>query len=315
MSDTLTTTAQVDPAVALFYDRNLIEAARPELVHECCAQFRPIPKKSGNTIKFRRYSNLSVADTPLTEGVTPPGQALAKTDITATISWYGDFVHVTDVVDATVEDPELTVASQKLGFQMGQTRDKIVRDVLAACASSSNATKGSNGNTPTEITRDDIDSVVKTLLSSNAKMTTPAIPAGEGVGTAPVRRAYWGIADTDLVDDLEAVEGFKSISEYASQSGTAEAEWGATGNVRWLLTSEGYVTEDTPAVYRLPILGRDAYGVTELTDASANNIIKPFGSGGSADPLNQRASSGWKMGFVARILNDNFMHVLKVTHS
>ncbi len=315
MSDTLTTTVQVDPAISLYYDRALLEAARAELVHEGLAQKRPIPAKSGNTIKFRRYANLSPADTPLTEGVTPPGQALSKTDITASISWYGDFVHVTDVVDITGQDAELTVASQKLGYQMGQTRDKIVRDVMVSCASVSNASHGSNGHTPTEITKADIDAVVKTLLSANAKMTTPAVPAGGGQGTVPIRRAYWGIADTDLVDDLEKVTGFTAASEYGDSGASVDAEWGATGNVRWLVTSEGYVSSDTPAVYSLPILGRDAYGVTELTEAAASNIIKPFGSAGTADPLNQRASSGWKMAFVARILNDNFMHVLKVTHS
>jgi len=37
------------------------------------------------------------------------------------------------------------------------------------------------------------------------------------------------------------------------------------------------------------------------------NIIKPLGSAGTADPLNQRATSGWKATFVAKILNNAFM--------
>jgi len=36
---------------------------------------------------------------------------------------------------------------------------------------------------------------------------------------------------------------------------------------------------------------------------------------GTSDPLNQRATSGWKSMFVSRILNDNFMHILVVTRS
>jgi len=43
--------------------------------------------------------------------------------------------------------------------------------------------------------------------------------------------------------------------------------------------------------------------------------VKAFGSGGTSDPLNQRATAGWKMAFVARILNDNFIQLLQVTHS
>jgi len=40
------------------------------------------------------------------------------------------------------------------------------------------------------------------------------------------------------------------------------------------------------------------------------NIVKAFGSGGTSDPLDQRATSGWKASFVGRILNDAFMHLL-----
>ncbi|ACL05658.1 MULTISPECIES: N4-gp56 family major capsid protein [Desulfatibacillum] len=314
MPDNLTTTTQVDPAVSLFYDKVLLDAAKPELVHELFAQNRPLPQKSGNTIKFRRYSNLSTAVTPLTEGITPPGQKLSKTDLSASISWYGDFVHITDVVDQTVEDEEWTIAGEKLGFQAGQTRDEIVRDIIASCASATDASKGSNGSTPTEVTKGDIDGIVKILLGYNAKMIAPRVDAGQGVGTSPVRRAYWGIMHTDLVDDLENVDGFKSTVEYGSQDSVMDAEWGATGNVRWLMTSEAYKVSGSPDQYYLPIMAKDGLGVSDL-EGSLKNVRKGFGAGGSDDPLDQRATSGWKMAFVARILNDEFIHILKATHS
>jgi len=329
MADNLTTSSVIDPAVRIFYDRTLLQAATAELVHERWAQKRPIPKKSGDTVKFRRYSNLTVATTPLSEGVTPPGQQLAKTDLTARVSQYGDFVHITDVVDMTIEDPEMTVAAEKLGYQMGQTRDVIIRDILAACASSTNASGGSNGGTPTEITISDIDGVVKSLLGGNAKMMTAAIGASSGTGTSPVRPAFRGVFDSAIVDDLEDVSGFVPTSAYPSNQGLESGEWGVTKNVRWVMTTEGYTT-GSPVQYYLPIIGKEAYGVTDLGEAMdlpkymsgestnkqpAGLIVKPFGSGGTSDPLNQRATAGWKMFFVARILNDAFMHILKVTHS
>lgn len=36
-------------------------------------------------------------------------------------------------------------------------------------------------------------------------------------------------------------------------------------------------------------------------------ITKPLGSAGTADPLDQRATQGWKMNHVAVILNNAFM--------
>lgn len=315
----LTTTTEVDPAVAIFYDRVLLEVALPELVHDKFAQRRPIPKKHGDQLKFRRYSSLTVATTPLSEGITPPGEKLAKTDMTVMVKQYGHYVHVSDWVDLTVEDPVLTVAAERLGENLGETVDELIRDILAACASATDATGGDNADTPTELTKADIDGVVKTLLGNRAKMIRPVIPAAQGQGTSPVRASYFAITDTDIVDDLEAVSGFKACAEYPRQTGILDAEWGSTGNVRWLLTDKGYVDTGTSQLsadeYYCMIFGKNAYGITEIEGGAARNIVKAYGSGGTSDPLNQRATSGWKLTHACRILNDNFMHILKCTHS
>lgn len=312
MTDTLTTTTQVDPAVATFYDRVLLKAATARLVHLKFAQHARLDKKSGNTYKWRRYANLTVATTPLPEGQDPPGQQLSKTDLTAQISWYGDYVHITDEVDMTVEDPVLTIAADKLGEQENRTFDTLMRDILAACASATNASGGSNGNTPTEVTRADIDTVVQTLLGNDAEFIKEVVTAGTGVGTTPVRQAFFGIINTAIIDDLEDCTGFKSTSEYPSQKDVQPEEWGATGNVRWLYSSIAHASSDATTQYFLPIIGRDAYGDVELA-GSTKNIVKGFGTGGTSDPLERKATSAWKSAWAARILNDNFMHLLKVT--
>ena len=310
-----TTTTQVDPAVATWYDRVLLTRAVPELTYERFAQVRNLARKHGNTIKFRRYTNLTPATTALTEGTTPSGSQLAKTDITATIAHYGDFVEITDVIDLTVEDAVLTETAELLGQQMGETRDALISAVLFAGASKTDAAGGANGNTPTEMTKADIDGVVQTLVGNNAKMFTPIIPGNTKVGTSPVRAAFWGIMHTDLLDDLEAVSSFKPVSEYPDSDVAVSGEWGSTGNVRWVVSSiAAKNTTPNPDEYSCMIIGRDAYAVTDIMGA-ASNIVKDFGSAGTADPLNQRATSGWKMSHVSKILNDNFMHSLEVTHS
>jgi len=318
--DNLTTTTQVDSGIEVYYDRVLLKNARPKLVHTKFAQKKTLPKGNNKTIKFRRYAALSTATTQLAEGVTPSGQRLSKTDLLATVAQYGDFVHITDVVDMTNADPVLTVAAQELGDQMGRTIDEIVRDILVACSSSTTASNGTG--TATKLNKTDIDAVVQILLNNDASMITELIKAGTGQGTSPVRPSFWGILNTALIDDLEAVSGFKSTANYPAQSNVDEAEWGSTGNVRWLASSVAH-SGGTPidpfdgsgTYYYLPILGKNAYGMVDLEAGNAKNIVKSFGSGGTSDPLNQRATSGWKTMFTARILNDNFMHVLKVTHS
>jgi len=60
-------------------------------------------------------------------------------------------------------------------------------------------------------------------------------------------------------------------------------------------------------VYSTMILGANAYGVTEITGGGLQHIIKQLGSAGTADPLNQRATVGWKATKTAERLVEAFM--------
>lgn len=61
------------------------------------------------------------------------------------------------------------------------------------------------------------------------------------------------------------------------------------------------------SVYSTLILGANAYGVTELENGGLEHIVKQLGSAGTADPLNQRASVGWKATKTAERLVENYM--------
>jgi N4-gp56 family major capsid protein len=53
------------------------------------------------------------------------------------------------------------------------------------------------------------------------------------------------------------------------------------------------------------IIGRDAYGVVDVDGSSKPEmIVKPHGSSGASDPLNQRATSAWKAMLAAKRLNE-----------
>ena len=84
-------------------------------------------------------------------------------------------------------------------------------------------------------------------------------------------------------------------------------------NVRWLLNTNGYNNGAAPAVFSNFILGQEAYGVVRLGAKEAEFIVKPLGASGTADPLNQRGTVGYKYPFVTRILNDNWITRLTAT--
>lgn len=68
-------------------------------------------------------------------------------------------------------------------------------------------------------------------------------------------------------------------------------------------------------VYSTLILGDDAYGVTEVSGGGLQHIVKQLGSGGTDDPLNQRATCGWKATKTAEILVPQYMVRIETTAS
>ena len=102
----------------------------------------------------------------------------------------------------------LNEAAQRLGVSLRQTEDQLMRDMLASTSSFVNCVNGSNGDNPTEITRADVDQVVKKLRGNNAYSFLSGIDGENRFGTAPVRDAYFGLGHTDLIGQLDNVQGF-----------------------------------------------------------------------------------------------------------
>ena len=125
------TTGTMSVEMKTFYEKRLIDQAEPRLVHDQFADYYPVPQNGGKTIEFRKYDSLPKASTPLTEGVTPNGQALNVTSITSDLHQYGGWTPLTDVLQMTAIDNNVVQATRVLASQAGRTMDSITRDVLA----------------------------------------------------------------------------------------------------------------------------------------------------------------------------------------
>jgi N4-gp56 family major capsid protein len=68
-------------------------------------------------------------------------------------------------------------------------------------------------------------------------------------------------------------------------------------------------------VYATLFLGRDAYLVSRFSTQNVRTIIKPIGTAGPLDPLDQFGSIGWKASVVAGILNQNALVMVQHTSS
>ncbi len=313
-----TTMTQVPAGIQAFYDKNLLMRSVAYFVHDKFGQARSLPTKSSETIKFRRYSNLAAATTPLTEGVTPSGSQLAVTDITAAVVQYGDFVTLTDKIAMHVEDNVVMEATDILGDQAGLTLDTVWRDAVIPNLANTTILTAAGAST-TEgalvaadvITAKALDVSILALKKSLAKKFTNIITGSTAVGTSPVRAAYMSIVHPDVVYDLESVAGYKNVADYASQGDIQEGEVGSYRDIRFIETTQAYINTDggstTVDTYHTAIFGKEAYGVVSVRGKKKMDVyVKSLGSAGTADPIDQRSTVGWKASTVAKILNDSY---------
>ena len=285
-----------------FYDMTLIDEAQASLVHDQFGPKRPIPKNGGKTIEFRKFAALAKATTPLTEGVTPDGKGLTVTTITATVNQYGDYLTQSDILELTSLDNTILEATKLLGRQAGLTLDTIVRNVLQSGTNVTYCPKVASGGAETAVTsRDALDNTcqltVKVIQQVVAKLRAQNAPTIGGKYVAIIHPyvAY------DLMRDPEWIDAHK----YAKPDNLYEGEIGEVAGVRFVQTSEAKIYAG--GVFGTLIFGDGAYGVTEITGGGLQTIVKQKGSAGTADPLDQRSSVGWKAMKTAELLIPQYL--------
>ena len=292
----------LSPEMKTFYDMTLIDEASANLVHDQFGQKRPIPKNGGKTIEFRKFAPLAKATTPLTEGVTPDGKSLTVTAITASVNQYGDYITQSDVLELTSLDNTILEATKLLGRQAGATLDTVVREVLQGTPNVTYCPKVASGGAETEVkSRDALDNTsqltVKVIQQVVAKLRGQNAPTINGKYVAIIHPyvAY------DLMRDPEWIDAHK----YTTSTNLYEGEIGEIAGVRFVQTTEAKVYDG--GVFGTLIFGEGAYGVTEITGGGLETIVKQKGSAGTADPLDQRSSVGWKAIKTAELLIPNYI--------
>ncbi len=299
MNTNLTSSEGLSKEMKTYYSDYLIDNAIPKLVHDQFGQKHPIPKNGGKTIEFRKYSPLPKLTTPISEGVTPDGQSLNMTTIEATVAQYGGYITLSDVLLLTAIDNNLVQATKLLGAQAGATLDTITREVLNGGTNvifSGGKEAREDLDATSLLTVDDVKKAVRLLKNQNAEQ---------------ISGSWVGIIHPDIAYDLTNDPAWKDVKTYSDPSDIYEGEIGKIYGVRFVETTEAKVWANAGAggraVYSTLILGDNAYGVTEITGGGLQHIVKQLGSAGTGDPLDQRATAGWKATKVAERLVENYM--------
>lgn len=286
-------TTDIPESIAKYYDKALLELLRHKMkMHLKFAQKRPMPKKAGDTISFRKIVALEPALTPLEEGVTPEGNSIGMTEITAKTRQYGDYITFSDLIDLVSVDPIIMEYIAELADQANETLDILAREALSSGTNVMYAGGKSSRASLAEgdkLTVRDVRKVVRFFRKNYVK------PIGGTNGD------YACLISPDTEFDFFDDPEFRQIADYGGNvKPLLDNEVGRFHNVRFFMTPNAKVFEGAGAggvdVHSAIFLGRNAYGITDIKgEGSVKSIIKALGSGGTTDPLNQRQTAGWKV--------------------
>lgn len=296
-----------------YYDGKLLMEMEKQLVFYQGGQRRTLPKGNGRIVEFWRYEPFGAVTEPLTEGVIPDGQSLKMEKVMAEVKTYGGYVATTDVLDLTGINTQTNQLVHLMAKQGALSIDHLVRDVLVQGEQVQYMGGKSSRSALTDtdiLTLDDIRRAVRKLEKAGAPKFTRG---GKGY--------YKAIIGSDAKFSLMGDSLWEDKAKYQQAEQIENGEIGKLFGVIFIESSEApiYASAGTGGVDvgAMVIFGEDAYGVVDLGIVGASpvrTIVKPLGSAGTADPLDQMATVGWKVdGFTSVILNQNW--IVRLEHA
>ena len=295
----MTTSAGIAPSLQTYYNRTLLQSFEPELVHLQFGEVYPMPQNNGMVMNMRKIVPLEAKTTELAEGYPGDGTLLSETQVTVPLKQYGDYSNFSDLFDLANIDCNLTRKVELFANAGARSIDAVARDELATCTNVIYA--GGKTGRSALTSADKLSSVE---LRKAAKMLKKA-------NAQRFNGYYVAIVGPETIYDLQDDENFIKVSQYCDSENIYTGEVGRLFGIRLVETSEAKIFEGAGAsgadVASIIVLGKYAYGVTSWKGAKPRVIIKPSGSAGTADPLDQISSVGWKMdGFGVKLLQPEY---------
>ena len=194
-------------------------------------------------------------------------------------------------------------ATEQIASQAGRTLDTITREVLVG---GTNVMYAPNGDTAV---------TSRTAITNACKLTPQVIRKAVMIlkrQNAPkIDGSYIAIIHPDVAYDLMSDPEWIDIHKYESSVNIFNGEIGKLAGVRFIENTEAKIFSKGGAssanVYATMVLGKGAYATTDVSGGGLRHIVKPLGSAGSADPLDQRATVGWKAIKTAERLIEQYM--------
>jgi len=282
------------PEMKTYYDTELLENARPEMIHAQFGRKQSIPKGRGKSIEWRKFNTLANAAV-LVEGVIPTGQKLGVSFINDNIDQYGTYVSVSDMLELTAIDPVILEGQTELSASAGRTQDELTRNDLMAGTNVIYAQKNTDGVLT--------DVASRSALTAACKLTPDtinrAVTALKKMNAPTINGDYVAIIHPSEAYDLRASAEWLDVHKYAQPDEIFNGEIGKLHGVRFVETTQAKIFKGGSgdpsglAVYATLVLGKDAYGVVDVEGGGLQMIVHNKTEAGG--PLDQFSTIGYKL--------------------
>jgi N4-gp56 family major capsid protein len=299
-TDTLT------PTMKEYYDTELLENHRDQLIFAQLGKKQPLPANRGRTVEWRKWNTLPLAK-QLTEGVIPTGEKMGMTAITVALAQYGQFVAVTDLLKLHALDDVIAGAVEEIGASSGKTHDILVRNVLKA---GTNILFADAYNGDSYVSTPATESALQSALGSSYKcdltpdMINKAVTNLQ-VGGAPTFSGgkYVAVIHPHVAYALRKSNDWVEAHKYARPEEIFSGEIGELHGCRFIVSNLAPIIKgdgQSYATYKTMFFGKDAFGVIDPEGAGMQTIIHDAARAGG--PLEQFSTIGTKFEIAAKIL-------------
>lgn len=295
-----TSSSTLSGLMQIFYDKVFLDRAEMELRYDFGAQKKTMPKNSGKTIYFNRFSPLSVATTALTENTNPSGVDMSSTVVSATIAEYGNYTRVSSLFEMTSLDEGLKEHVEVMSQNAGETLDTLIAAELSANATAQIVSgKALTAVAATDtLTGAEIRKAVRTLKKNKAKTFDDGL--------------FRAIIPTSAAYDLRGNSEWLNANTYVNVDLYKNGQLGVLHGVKFAETNNEIYEASTVNVYHTYVFGKNAYGMLNLAGQPEKRIIvKNPGMSDTSNPLDMYSTIGWKSYFVAKVLNSNWIIAIK----
>jgi N4-gp56 family major capsid protein len=272
-------------------------ALRSELLFDQAADVQASNQTMpGSSVVFTIFSELAVASTPLTETSDVDPVAMADSNVTVTLTEYGNTINTTAKLRGTAFLDVDAAAANLIGYNAGNSMDTVVREVLAGGTNVVYGGGGSSDETSrTAIEAEDI------IEANDIRKVTAAL---RGANVSPWSGYYIGFIHPDVSYDLRRETGNASWNAPHVNMDTANIYTGEIGtfeSVRFIETprtkvranaSDGAGAAGNIDVYDTYIMGRQALAKA-YSFVDGNGPVPSVRRGPVVDSLMRFNPIGW----------------------